>query len=835
MKTSSLISARAFGTLVAFLYALLIANQGLALKKPLEVQTLNALDVETSVNLNSTIVYIEDEDDVYSFEDIYRNRFTEPLQQQSGSNFNIGISDSTYWFFFKLNHFSAASDKPLERLIEIPYPPLDNIDFYILNLQTNELRHYQSGDNHYFHDRPLVNNNHLFPVLLEHDQEAFVAIRVNSKGSLRIPIRIWNPKAFYAANQSYLVFMGVYFGIMCLMFFYNGAIYFATKDKSYLHYIFYIGSLGLFQGLMTGFAGEYLWPNTPILNDRLLNPCILAICCSGAMFVRTLLDIKRHSPQIEKYLSIAIKINLFLIPIAIFLPYVATLKYSIAMGILTSSFCLFMGIKYSLAGIRTAHFFVLAWFCLLIAALIMGGVAIGLIPANVVTTNALLVGSGIEATLLSLTLADRMHLIQVERTAAENKAKLALEEANHALQESNKTKDEFLATISHELRTPMNGVLSCITHLQEENDPLKQKNFLCLAEQSANHMMLLVDGVLSYAELQAKRFVLNKELFSTQGLMNHLTETYQRLCDEKGIELRTEIKPDVPNYLFGDAAKINQLISNLADNAVKFTDQGHVAITFDIDAINKKQQTVELVFIVEDTGIGIPEGTEDLIFSKFRQLDGSNTRSHGGLGIGLTICQEIANQMGAEIKYKSALGKGTRFTFGVTLNYSMQPSESKEESAKSRYPLEELTRNKRALIAEDNPINAMILKALLEKVGLATDVAANGVKAMELVNDNTYDIILMDCQMPEMDGLEATQKIRELGGDKALIPIVAVTANATSADRNRCIKAGMNDYLSKPLNRQELLEKLTQWLPIETKNETSETNSNVTPISPRFS
>ena len=806
------ISARA---ILALCLVLFIAAPGYALKKPLDVHTLNALDVETSRNLNSTIVYIEDEGDHYSFEDILNHNYTDPLQQQAGTNFNIGISDSTYWFFFKLNHFSAASKRPLERLIEIPYPPLDRIDFYTYNYQTKELRTSKSGDNLYYNERPIQHNNHVFPVLLEHNQEAFIAIRVKSKGSLRIPIKIWEPKTFHAHSQTVTMFMGMYFGIMLLMFFYNACIYVATKDRSYLMYIWYIGSLGLFQALMTGFAGEYLWPNTPILNDKLLNAFILAICCSGILFVRSLLNFKLHYPDIDRILKRVVIFNLCLIPLALFLPYVATLKYSIAMGIFTASFCLYMGTKMAITGDRTARFFILAWFCLLVAALIMGGVAIGIIPANVFTTNALLVGSAIEASLLSLTLADRMSTIQKQRAEAEKKAKDALERANTTLQETNKNKDEFLATVSHELRTPMNGVLSCIGHLHEETDPAQHKNLLVLAEQSANHMMLLVDGVLSYAELQSKRFVLKKDLFSTQSLMNQLGLQYERLCSDKGIEYIADVKEDVPAYLFGDADKLLQVVSNLTDNAVKFTESGHVKVTLDIEAINKKKQNVELLFIVEDTGPGIPDGSEDIIFTKFRQLDGSNTRSHGGLGIGLSICKEVASQMNATISYQSTRGEGTKFVFSVALKYSTQPSESEEEAARSRYPLEELVKGKHALIAEDNPINAMILKAILEKIGLQTYTAANGKKALDVMNSHAVDIVLMDCQMPEMDGLEATQKIREMDGDKALIPIIAVTANATTQDRTRCIEAGMNDYLSKPLNRQELLEKLAQWLPLE--------------------
>ena len=778
------------------------------------VNSLNALDVESSLNLNSTIVYIEDEDNHYTFDDIYKGRFTDPLQQQAGTNFNIGISDSTYWFFFKLNHFSAATNRSIDRLIEIPYPPLDQIEFYALSLTTKELITYKSGDNLYFNERPIAHNNHLFPVALNHNEEVFIAIRVKSKGSLRIPIKIWSPTGFFAANQTATVFMGMYFGIMLLMFFYNGCIYVTTKDINYLHYLAYIGSLGLFQALMTGFAGEYLWPETPILNDKMLNAFILAICCSGLMFVRSLLDLKSRLPKIDRNLRLIVIINAWVIPLSIFLPYVTILKYSILIGIATAVFCLIIGSKLALEGVRTARFFIAAWFCLLVAALIMGAVSVGLIPATVITTNALLVGSAIEASLLSLTLADRMNTIQNERATAERKAKDALEKANNALIDSNKNKDEFLATISHELRTPMNGVLTCISHLHDELGEEKRKDFLGFAEQSANHMMLLVDSVLSYAELQSNNFQLNKRLFSSHWLMHELEEQYQQLCADKGINFSSEVKADVPPYLFGDAAKILQVLANLTDNAVKFTEQGFVSVSLDIEAINKKQQKVDLVFSVVDSGVGIPANAENLIFSKFKQLDGTNSRSHGGLGIGLTICQEIARHMNADISFESAVGKGSRFTFTITTQYSMQPNEKQEESARKRYPLSELASERIAMIVEDNAVNSMILKAILEKLGMHTLTANNGKKAIDLIENNHVDIVLMDCQMPEMDGLEATGLIRKMEGEKALVPIIAVTANATSTDRSRCLESGMNDYLSKPLNRKELMEKLQLWLPL---------------------
>lgn len=529
------------------------------------------------------------------------------------------------------------------------------------------------------------------------------------------------------------------------------------------------------------------------------------------MFARRLLDTKSLAPNIDKiFLGIGF-VAITGIPCAFILPYIIILKIATGLSMFLPTFAIIAGLSLSLKGDRTAKLFMLAWSAFLLGALTFGATAAGILPANAFTTNSLLVGSAIEASLLSLTLADRFSTMQREKTIMQTQAKDALQKVNEVLLEKNKLKDDFLATISHELRTPMNGVISCLNHLKHEDDLSMRGRYLENADQSAQHMMLLIDGVLSYTELQTGEIQLNLEAFKLSRIIEPLNTYFTQQCEEKNIVFTIEVKPAVPTLLIGDQRRILQVLIHLVDNAVKFTHSGYVRLTIDIETLNNKEKTATLVFSVQDSGSGIPVEMQDAIFDRFRQVDGSFSRGHGGLGIGLAICKQIATIMHGELNYKSGINQGSVFQFGITLGFEASTDQNTHNPT---YNLNELAQGRTALVIEDNPVNQMVLRATLKKIGFHVLTAENGEIGLEQLNNNAVDIILMDCQMPVLDGFEATMMIRALDSPKALVPIIAITANAMSKDRERCMVAGMNDYMSKPVNNTELHEKLLKWLPV---------------------
>ena len=747
-------------------------------------------------------------------EELLRGDLDAMLQENQGRNFNFGISASTYWLMFELSYNGLGDElTSMQRLLEVNYPPLDRISLYFFDSQ-GTLREIESGDTLPFHSRPIVHTGYVFPLDINMGETRRFLLKVNSQGSLRVPMTLWEPDYFHEQTRSMMLLHGIYFGIVALMFVYNLILYLFIRDQTYLYYIVYIAALTFFQSNYTGFAFQYLWPGQPQLNNPIIIYSIWMVQIFAVQFSRRVLDSATTQPRLDKVVrrlgSTAIGMML-LTPI---LSYHLTLYAGLVGALINVGVILTAATINAARGMRTAQLFLIAWSAFLLGAVILGGVTLGVLPANVFTSNALIIGSAIEVTLLSLSLADRMNQIERERTRAELEAKNALLSVNRTLLESNKLKDEFLNTISHEMRTPMHGVLSSIDHIRHQDEDHKRDLFVDSAERSARQMMMLIDSVLNYTELHSATFKLEQEAFILSRLTDALNELFHKQAQAKGLHFSIEIQPDVPSLLIGDLRRVQQILISLLSNAVKFTHQGFVRLTIALIAIDDRRCRAKIEFRVTDSGIGMLEGTEAIIFDRFRQLDSSFSRGFGGLGIGLATSKKIASLMQAELSFQSRPNQGATFSFVAEFPFSPKNAARRKAETLQRQ-WQDLAQNRLALIVEDNPVNQMVLKASLTKLGLRTLAAGNGNEAIAQVLAHPVDIVLMDCQMPVLDCFEATRAIRQLASDKSQVPIIAITANAMSKDRERCVEAGMNDYMSKPVDTHELQEKLLKWLPLQ--------------------
>ena len=313
-------------------------------------------------------------------------------------------------------------------------------------------------------------------------------------------------------------------------------------------------------------------------------------------------------------------------------------------------------------------------------------------------------------------------------------------------------------------------------------------------------------------------------------MLDDMTDLLAVGAHEKGLELVSMVDPKVPSWLRGDPGRLRQILVNLGGNAVKFTNAGKIVIRACLESEDERKVTIR--FSVRDTGIGIPVNRQDILFSPFSQVDGSTTRKYGGTGLGLAISRQLAELMGGEIGVQSEDGNGSTFWFTAVLEKQLaNPGSAEElsgiEGRRAIYgsmggPIfsQTVKRKLRILIAEDNPVNQKVSQAMLRRMGLQADVVANGLEAVNALQTIPYDLVLMDCQMPEMDGFEATRGIRQ-EGSKALnpgIPIIAMTALAMQGDREKCIQAGMNDFIAKPVQQRELAEMLASWLDLTMSN-----------------
>ena len=370
-------------------------------------------------------------------------------------------------------------------------------------------------------------------------------------------------------------------------------------------------------------------------------------------------------------------------------------------------------------------------------------------------------------------------------------------------------KQDFLSTMSHEIRTPLNVVIGMARLLIDEDPKPEQLEYLKSLQFSANNLLVIINDILDFSKIEAGKVKLERINFSIREVIEGVVNAFLFRAGEKGLALKFTVDEAIPERMMGDQVRLTQVLNNLVSNAMKFTEQGFVSIH--VNPLNSRGEHIDIGFEVRDSGIGISQHKIRTIFNSFTQATSDTTRKFGGTGLGLTICKRLVELQGGSIQVNSKEGIGS--TFGFTLPYrktEQQGSPSLPEA--ENYQLG----NVRVLLVEDNPSNRMVACSFLGKMGVQVTVAENGLEALETVQAQRVDIILMDLQMPRMDGYEATQAIRQLGGKYKKLPIIALTADVVSDVKERAAEAGMNDYLSKPFNPSVLYRKISSNLNLPT-------------------
>ncbi len=417
------------------------------------------------------------------------------------------------------------------------------------------------------------------------------------------------------------------------------------------------------------------------------------------------------------------------------------------------------------------------------------------VPQGVFMTSG---GTGLHVEYSCQPLFDEQRVVGTIITFRDSTQRLEVESAiaaaRDAALEAARTKAAFLANVSHEIRTPLSGIVGTANLLSDTDLSPEQANFVDLLKRSIGSLLEIVNDILDFSKIEAGKLRLSPVIFNLSEIVDETIAVHRSAAEGKGLALTRELEPALAATFRGDAGRLRQVLGNLVSNAVKFTVAGSVSVS--VRRLGKD----EVIFEVADTGIGIDETQGSMLFQPFTQGDASMTRRFGGTGLGLAISRELIGLMNGAIGFESKVGEGSRFWFHIPL----ERAEIGDEQSDSLHVSESPPGKFRVLLAEDNDITSEIVSTLLSQMGCKVTTAINGAEAVAIAEAKKFDLIMMDCQMPELDGFEAARKIRESAGPNRAAKIIALTAHSAETERDRCLDAGMDDFLCKPLTRDDL-------------------------------
>ena len=774
----------------------------IAVEPLLSIEYVTISDSSGEYPLGRYLEILEDTGGELTIRDVTSPELSNRFIKSKWETPNYGYTDSVFWVRFGIRIVNSRRDW----LLVVDYPLTDRIEFYIPAESGFTVK--KAGDLYPFHEREFKHQNFIFMLPSNLPAESVLYLRFESKGTLQMPLSIWSPMDFMEKDHVKRLLFGIYFGIIIALFLYNLFLFFSLRDLNYFYYVLFIASYGFMQISLTGLAYEYLWPNMPWWNNKVIPFSIAFSVVCVSKFSSSFLQAGIHTPKINRLFNVLMILSGLVMVLSLLGNY--TIATTTAAG-LTTVFIFVAtaaGIISWGKGYILAKYFVIAWLIFMIGQLLYILQTFGLLPETGFTVNGMYIGSAMELILLSLALADRINIIRKEKEDAQA-------QAIENLHAADTMKNEFLANTTHELKTPLNGIIGIAESVMSGSSgeiSTAHRNRMNMILNSGKRLLHLVDDILESSQLTHHDISLQLESIDIKQIVNLVLLLSEPLTKGKPIELCNNIPDNLPPVL-GDVNRLQQIMHNLIGNAVKFTEKGKISVS-------AAQIGKQIELSVTDTGIGIPENKQTSIFESFIQADSTISRRYGGTGLGLSITKQLVELHGGSIHLVSEPDKGSRFIF--TLPISRKPAVGPEKVR----PLELSTYNKipvistgelrsvpsgrgigKILAVDDDPINLQVVIDFLTLDGYRTEKSLDGEGALTAIEKGDINLVLLDLMMPGLGGLEVCKKIREQHS-AAELPVIILTAKNRISDLIDCFDVGANDFLTKPVMRGELLARV---------------------------